>query len=180
MTKRLVELTPDILVRSQLLVDLCGYLQSLRYVVDSDQVLQFYYEVVPWWHILPCAPPGLGLPGLVGLLLHWGLFSVVASCTLTGWGRPGARGREGTTHVRFSLTSPSATMWATARRLISLKFFGRFLMSDSLKGPDTISFLNACTIMVSSLVFGFTSCAPKRLRNSFKGSPWYCLTSKRS
>ena len=70
--KRLVELAPDVLVRPQLLVILCGYLQSLRYVGDGDQVLQFYYEVVPWWHILPCAPPNLGLPGLVGLLLRGG------------------------------------------------------------------------------------------------------------
>ena len=25
-----------------------------------------------WWHVVPRASPSLGLPGLVGLLLHWG------------------------------------------------------------------------------------------------------------
>ena len=27
---------------------------------------------MPLWYILPCAPPGLGLPGLVRLMLRWG------------------------------------------------------------------------------------------------------------
>jgi len=33
-----------------------GYLQPLRYVGDSDEVLQFYHEVVHWWHVLPLTP----------------------------------------------------------------------------------------------------------------------------
>ena len=73
MAKWLVELTPGVLVGPELLVGLGGYLQPLRYVEDSDKVLQFYHEVVPWWHVLPLTPPGLRLPGLIGLLFHGGL-----------------------------------------------------------------------------------------------------------
>ena len=67
----MVELTPGVLVRSQLLVYLREYLQSLRYVGDGDQVLQFYHDVVPWRHILPCASPSLGFSWLIRLLLRW-------------------------------------------------------------------------------------------------------------
>jgi len=42
-------------------------------------------------------------------------------------------------------------------------------MSDSLKGPDVIPFLKACTIIFSSLVCSLTTCAPKRMRKSFQG-----------
>jgi len=42
-------------------------------------------------------------------------------------------------------------------------------MSDSLKDPDTIPFLNACTIMVSSLVFSLTTCAPKMVEEFILG-----------
>ena len=44
-------------------------------------------------------------------------------------------------------------------------------MSDSLKGPDTIPFPNAWTIIVASLVFSLTTYALKRFRNSFRDSP---------
>ena len=82
--------------------------------------------------------------------------------------------------LHFSVTSPSATIWATARRLISQKVLGRHMMSDSLKGPGNIPFLKACTIISSSLVCSLTTCAPNQLRKSFNDSLWYCLTSKRS
>jgi len=42
-------------------------------------------------------------------------------------------------------------------------------MSDSLKGPGTIPYLNACTIIVSSLVFSLTTCAPKTIEELFQG-----------
>ena len=44
----------------------------------------------------------------------------------------------GTTHVRFSLTSSSAAIWATTRRLISTKVLGWFRMSDSLSRHDAL------------------------------------------
>ena len=83
---------------------------------------------------------------------HTKVVTLNPSCTLMGWGRLGPRERVGTTLPCFSVSSPSATIWATALCLISLKLLGRLLMSDSLKGPYMIPFLKACTIMSSSLV----------------------------
>jgi len=42
-------------------------------------------------------------------------------------------------------------------------------MSDSLKGPSTIPFLNACTIMVSSSVLGLTTFTPKTVEEILEG-----------
>jgi len=53
-------------------------------------------------------------------------------------------------------------------------------MSDSQNGPGQIPFLNAYTIIGSSLVPTFTTCAPKRFMYSFNISPWYYFTSMRS
>jgi len=65
---------------------------------------------------------------------------------------------------------PSALMWATTWCRISLNIFSQHLIKESMKGPDKIPFLKACTIIASSLVCNFTT----------RGSPWYCFTSKRS
>ena len=46
--------------------------------------------------------------------------------------------------------------------------------------PGNTPRLKACTIMSSSLVCNFTTSVPNLFRKSFKGSLWYCLTSKRS
>ena len=73
MAERLVELTPGVLVGPELLASLGEYLQPLRYVGDSDAVLQLYHEVLPWWHVLPLTPLGLRLSLLIGLLLRGGL-----------------------------------------------------------------------------------------------------------
>ena len=183
MTKRLVKLAPSLLVGSQLLVSLGRHLQPLCYIGHNYQILQLYQKIKPQRLILPCTPPSLRLPRLIGLLLR-GVSLLCCSlihshglCTRRrSWARgnntrPDARGCVGTTHARFSFISPSAVMWAIARRLISAKVLGRFLMSDSLKGPGQIPFLNVWTIIVSSLVLSFTTCAPKRLTNSFSDSP---------
>jgi len=53
-------------------------------------------------------------------------FYVVASCTLRGWGRPDARGRVGTTHVRFLLTSPSTQYEPPCDALSRWKSWGSF------------------------------------------------------
>ena len=62
--------TPQsVLARPQSFVCFRGDLQPLRYVGNSDQLLQFYEEAVPGGRILPRTRPSLELPGLVGLLL---------------------------------------------------------------------------------------------------------------
>ena len=112
-----------------------------------------------------------GYLGSYGGCFARGFFFVVASCTLMGWGRPVPQGLVGPTLPRFSLTSFSVPMWATARRRISQNVFGRHLIRESLKGPDNTPRLNACTIMASSLVCSFTTSTPNRFRKSLKGSP---------
>ena len=69
---------------------------------------------------------------------------------------------------------------STARRLTSAKLLGRLRLSDLLKDPGPTPFLNAYTIMGSSVVPTFTTCAPKRLMYSFRVSSSNCFTSKRS
>ena len=67
--KRSVELAPGVLVRPQPLVSLCGHLQSLRYVGPSTPTGSCALVARP-----PSRAPWFRHPGLVGLLLHWGLF----------------------------------------------------------------------------------------------------------
>ena len=71
-------------------------------------------------------------------------------------------------------------MCSMARCLISAKVRGRLRMIDSQNGLGHIPFLNAYTIIESSVVPTFTTCAPKRLMYSFKVSPRYCFTSNKS
>ena len=68
-----MELTPSVLVGPQSFISFRGHLQSLRYVGNSDQLLQLYQEAVLGGRIFPRTCPGLGLPGLVGLVLRWSL-----------------------------------------------------------------------------------------------------------
>ena len=63
-----MELTSSVLAGPQSLVSFRGHLQSLRYVGNSDQLLQLYQEVVPGGRIFPRARPSLGLPVLVALV----------------------------------------------------------------------------------------------------------------
>ena len=106
-------------------------------------------------------------------------FSIVASWTLMGRGWPVPRGRTRPTLPPFSVTWSSATMCATARRLISQNIFGQHLIRELLKGPDNTPLVKACAVMASSLVCSFTTCTPNLFKNSFKDCPWYCLMSKR-
>ena len=133
----------------------------------------------------------VGVPSFVCTLV-WGFlvsydgwflgafFFVVGSCTRMGWEWPVPQGRTGQMFPPFSVTSSSATMWATTLWQISLNVFGRHFIRESLKGPGSTPHLKACTIISSSLVCSFTTSASNLLRKSFKGSLWYCLTSKRS
>ena len=134
----------------------------------SSNVLVNRQDHLPSLKILPRTPPGLGLPGLVGLLLCWGL--LLRRCFMYPHGLRSTWPLRvvGTMLSRLSVISPSAMIWATARRLISLKV------------PGMIPFLKACTIISSSLMCSLTTYAPNLLRYSFKESPWYCLTSKGS
>ena len=91
-----------------------------------------------------------------------------------------ALGRAGAAIVHFSYASPFEAICSTARRLTSAKVLGRLWLSDLLKDPGHIPLLNAYTIMGSSVVPTFTTCAPKRLMYSFRVSPWNCFTLKRS
>ena len=71
-------------------------------------------------------------------------------------------------------------MWAIARRRILLNVIARLLIKESLNSPDRILRPKACTIRASTLVWSFTNNALNRFRKSFRGSPWYCFTPKRS
>jgi len=82
--------------------------------------------------------------------------------------------------MHFSYASPSEAMCSNARRLTSAKVLGSLQLSDLPKDPGRTPFLNAYTIMGSSVVPTFTTCAPKRLMYSFRVSLWNCFTSKRS
>ena len=161
---------------SQHLVSLRWDLQPFCYVGHGYEILQLHHETVPHRLILPRTSLSLGLSRLLGSLPS---LTLLVRCSfmhphgLRTWAR-------GHNTRALSFNSPFAAMCTTARRLISAKVLGRFLMRDSLKGPGQIPFRNAWTIIVSSLVATFTTCALKRFTNSFNVSPWYCLTSKRS
>jgi len=71
-------------------------------------------------------------------------------------------------------------MWAIVCHRISPNAFARFLIKESQNDPDRIPRPKAWTIKASSLVWNFTTNAPKRFRKSFKGYPWCCFTLKRS
>ena len=90
------------------------------------------------------------------------------------------KNRTGSMLPHFSVTSSFTTMWATTLWRISLNVFGQYLIRESLKGLGSTPRLKACTIISSSFVCSFTTNTPNMLRKSFKGSPWYFLTSKRS
>ena len=180
MVEGLVEFAPSVLARPQSSVGLRRWVQPVSLVGDNNKLLKVYSKVVL-----------VGAPSLVrGLVwcfvnsycacLAGCFFSVLALCTLMGWGWPVPRAFASPTLPRFSVTSYFVPMWATVRRQISLNVFGRYLIRESLKGPDNIPRLKACTIMDLSLGCSFTTSAPNRFRKSFKGSPWYCFTSKRS
>ena len=97
-----------------------------------------------------------------------------------GWAWMLSRGFVGPTLPHFTVTCSSTSMWATAHRWISLNIFARFLIKESLNSPNKIPHPKVCTIKASSLVWSFTTNAPNRFRKSFRGSPWYCFTPKRS
>ena len=56
----LVKFTPSVLVGPHLLIGLCRYLQSCRYVWDSNQLIELHSEIMFWGRTPSCACPGLG------------------------------------------------------------------------------------------------------------------------
>ena len=134
---------------------------------------------MPGWRILPRARPGLGLPGLLGVLLPRGFLFFRRLMYPHGLRSTWPSRADRDDAIALLHDFPFRDYVATTCRLISQKVLGRLLMSDLLKGPDMIPFLKACTIISSSLVCSLATYAPNRLRKSFKDSPWYCLTSNR-
>ena len=160
---------------SQHLVRLHQWPQPVSYVGHNDEVFKLHHEIMPQRAISLspsfCSTPRLGPPCLVGAL------PVLVLSLCGGFVDPNRL----CAHVRSWACGCSNRAFLVCLILRGNVFYrltpyfskslGRLRLSDLLKDPGQTPFLNAYTIMGSSVVPTFTTCAPKRLMYSFRVSP---------